>query len=184
MLSEYIRKPPQLQIWSSFEQAHQSHYNTSQQQPANLHASTSTFTTQLTDQLTTIMHFTSIITGAVALFASASIAQPTARQAPEAYANVMVYNSADHSQQPVRIPFGQLTNLDQYKITKLDLVGLSVNIPDIPAPDIKDVVCQRYNDKYGVQLGSTEFTYENPALISTNPVEFGWVLCYVRGKSS
>ncbi|KAF4965612.1 hypothetical protein FSARC_6599 [Fusarium sarcochroum] len=129
------------------------------------------------------MHFTSIITGAAALFASAAAAQPTARQAPVAYANVMVYNSADHSQQPVRIPLAQLTTLD-YKVTKLDLISLSVHIPDIPSPDTKDVVCQRYKDKYGVQFGSTEFTDGKPALISTNPVEFGWVLCYHKNKSS
>ncbi|KAM0419044.1 hypothetical protein ACHAPT_011983 [Fusarium lateritium] len=130
------------------------------------------------------MYFTSIITGAAALFASASMAQPTARQAPVAYANVMIYNSAQHSQEPVRLPLAQLVSLNQYQVTKLDLISLSVHIPDIPSPDVKDVVCQRYKDKYGVQLGSTEFSYEKPALISTNPVEFGYVLCYVRNKSS
>ncbi|KAM0544362.1 hypothetical protein ACHAPJ_011898 [Fusarium lateritium] len=129
------------------------------------------------------MHFASIIAGAVALFASAATAQPTARQAPVAYANVMVINSADHSRQPVRIPLAQLTTLD-YKITELDLISLSVHIPNIPSPDTKEVSCQRYKDKYGVQFGSTEFTENKPALISTNPVEFGWVLCYHKNKSS
>ncbi|RSL68487.1 hypothetical protein CEP53_002562 [Fusarium sp. AF-6] len=181
MSSKYIRTPTKPRKVYSYPNNLITH-TTAQ---ANNHYQHSTPQLQpFSNQLTIIMHFTSIITGAAALFASASMAQPTARQAPVAYANIMVYNSADHSQQPVRIPFGQLTNLDQYKVTKLDLISLSVNIPDIPSPDVKDVVCQRYNDKYGVQLGSTEFTYENPALISTNPVEFGWVLCYVRGKSS
>ncbi|KAL4731472.1 hypothetical protein ACLX1H_000440 [Fusarium chlamydosporum] len=119
------------------------------------------------------MHFTTAITSAIALMASAGSAQPTARQAPVAYANVMVVNAADHSQQPVRIPLAQLTSLN-YQVTELRLMSLSVHVPDIPSPDVKDVVCQRYNDKYGIQFGSTEFTDGKPALISTNPVEFGW----------
>ncbi|EKJ73841.1 hypothetical protein FPSE_05964 [Fusarium pseudograminearum CS3096] len=123
------------------------------------------------------MHFTAIMTGAVALLASATSAQPTTRQAPVAYANVMVVNANDHSQQPVRIPLAQLTTL-KYSVTELRLISLSVNVPEIPSPDVKDVVCQRYQDKYGIQFGSTEFTEGKPALISTNPVDFGWVLCY------
>jgi len=122
------------------------------------------------------MHFTTIAS-AIALLASAAVAQPTARQAPTAYANIIVVNAADHSQQPVRIPLAQLTTLN-YQVTELRLISLSVNIPDIPSPDVKDIVCQRYQDKYGVQFGSAEFGYEKPALIATNPVEFGWVLCY------
>lgn len=129
------------------------------------------------------MHFTTAITSAIALMASAGSAQPTARQAPVAYANVMVVNAADHSQQPVRIPLAQLTSLN-YQVTELRLMSLSVHVPDIPSPDVKDVVCQRYNDKYGIQFGSTEFTDGKPALISTNPVEFGWVLCYHKNNSS
>ncbi|KAF5022180.1 hypothetical protein F66182_5767 [Fusarium sp. NRRL 66182] len=129
------------------------------------------------------MHFTNIVTGAAALFASAATAQPAARQAPQAYANLLVINAADHSQQPVRIPLAQLTTLD-YSATTLKLASLSVHIPDIPSPKLQDIVCQRYNDKYGVQLGSTEFTKDKPALLSTNPVDFGWVLCYHKYKAS
>lgn len=129
------------------------------------------------------MYFTAIVTGAAALFASAASAQPTARQAPVAYANIMVYNSADHSQQPIQIPLGQLTNAN-YHVTKLSLISLSVHIPDIPSPDVKDVVCQRYKDQYGVQPGSAQFSYDNPALIATNPVDFGYVLCYVKPTSA
>lgn len=130
------------------------------------------------------MRFTTILAGASALFASATTAQPTARQAPVAYANLLVFNSDDHSQTPVRIPLAQLTNNAHYKITKLQLESLSVHIPDIPSPNVEDVVCQRYQDKYGVQLGSTEFSKGQPALVSTNPVDFGYILCYVKGQSS
>ncbi|KAF4448834.1 hypothetical protein FALBO_16742 [Fusarium albosuccineum] len=129
------------------------------------------------------MHFTTIVTGAVALFASTAAAQPAARQAAVAYANLLVFNEAEHSQTPVRIPFGQLTSAN-YRITKLQLESVSVHIPDIPAPDVEDVVCQRYQDRYGVQPGSAEFSKGKPALVSTNPVEFGYVLCYVKSKSS
>ncbi|KAF5008650.1 hypothetical protein FDECE_5062 [Fusarium decemcellulare] len=129
------------------------------------------------------MHFTTIAAGAVALFASTAAAQPAARQAPVAYANLLVFNEAEHSQTPVRIPFGQLTSAN-YRITKLQLESVSVHIPDIQAPDVEDVVCQRYQDRYGVQPGSAEFSKGKPALVSTNPVEFGYVLCYVKSKSS
>lgn len=129
------------------------------------------------------MHFANIIAGVTTIFASVAAAQPTVRQAPEAYANLLVVNSVDHSQQPVRIPLAQLTTLD-YDITKLELESLSVNVPDIPAPNVEDIVCQRYKDQYGVQFGSAEFTKGQPALIATNPVEFGWVLCYHKNKSS
>ncbi|KAF5537700.1 hypothetical protein FPHYL_12701 [Fusarium phyllophilum] len=127
------------------------------------------------------MHFTTLLTSAIAL-ASTATSQPTARQAPTANAVIMIVNSADHSRQPVRIPLAQLTTLD-YQVTELRLESLNVNIPDIEPPELSDVVCQRYRDKYGVQLGSTEFSHEKPALISTNPVEFGWVLCYRKDRA-
>ncbi|KAM0190313.1 hypothetical protein ACHAPI_009564 [Fusarium lateritium] len=129
------------------------------------------------------MHFSTIITSAVAVFASTATAQPTARQAPTAYANIMIHNLDDHSQQPVRIPLAQLTTLN-YPVMELDLIGLSVHVPGIPSPDVKDIVCQRYNDKYGIQFGSTEFSVGKPARISTNPVDFGWVLCYHKNSDS
>ncbi|KAF5591267.1 hypothetical protein FPANT_5729 [Fusarium pseudoanthophilum] len=126
------------------------------------------------------MHFTTLLS-AIAL-ASTATSQPTARQAPTANAVIMIVNSADNSRQPVRIPLAQLTTLD-YQVTELRLESLNVNIPDIESPELGDVVCQRYKDRYGVQLGSVEFSHEQPALISTNPVEFGWVLCYHKNRA-
>ncbi|KAF4990266.1 hypothetical protein FGRMN_8574 [Fusarium graminum] len=128
------------------------------------------------------MHF-STVASTVAVLASMAAAQPTTRQAPVAYANLMVHNLNDHSQQPVRIPLAQLTTLN-YHVTQMDLISLSVHVPGIPSPDVKDIVCQRYADKYGIQIGSAEFSEGKPALLSTNPVDFGWVLCYHKNKSS
>ncbi|KAM5363518.1 hypothetical protein ACJZ2D_011961 [Fusarium nematophilum] len=113
------------------------------------------------------MHFTTVVAGAAALFASVASAQ-----APVANAVILVFNEAEHSQTPMRIPLGQLTSAN-YQITKLSLESVNLNVPDIPSPDVEDIVCQRYKDKYGIQPGSTEFSKGKPALISTNPVEFG-----------
>ncbi|KAF9771347.1 hypothetical protein IL306_011006 [Fusarium sp. DS 682] len=130
------------------------------------------------------MYFTALLTSAIIAFASAGASQPTERQAPTAYAVLSIVNSAENSKEPVRVPLAQLTTFSHnYQVTELRLDGLNVNIPDIESPKIEDVVCQRYRDRYGVQFGSAEFTYNNPALISTNPVEFGWVLCYHKRSS-
>ncbi|KAF2705095.1 hypothetical protein K504DRAFT_460865 [Pleomassaria siparia CBS 279.74] len=43
--------------------------------------------------------------------------------------------------------------------------------------DINTIVCQAYKDQDGKVKGSAEFTFANPALIATNPVQEGSVLC-------
>ncbi|KAK7413387.1 hypothetical protein QQX98_007764 [Neonectria punicea] len=135
------------------------------------------------------MHFTTIIATLAATLASTATALPaqnTQRDAGVAAANVLAVNnpiSGSHSSTPVKIPFGKLTHFD-LSITELQLKGVTVTVPGATAPDASKVTCQRYKDQYGVQPGSTAFTKGHDALISTNTVEFGWVLCYVNVDSA
>lgn len=80
----------------------------------------------------------------------------------------------------VDVPFGRLTHVADTPITELQLVGAVVTVPGQSQIDASKITCQRYNDQYGTKVGSAPFTTSSPALISTNPVDFGWVLCYVH----
>ncbi|KAM5360197.1 hypothetical protein ACJZ2D_013907 [Fusarium nematophilum] len=100
-----------------------------------------------------------------------------------AEASVFAFNSQKPGYKSFDIPLGKLTHFD-HSITRLELRGISFNVPGTESPDPRDITCQMYKDKYGVTPGSTEFTMKTPALISTNPVPFGWVLCYVNVDSA
>ncbi|KAH7131322.1 hypothetical protein EDB81DRAFT_808364 [Dactylonectria macrodidyma] len=128
------------------------------------------------------MHFTAIIATVAAALASAATALPTERDANVAVANVIAINKpldGSHSSTAVKIPFGKLTHFE-LPITGLKLKGVTVTVPGAVAPDASKVTCQMYKDKYGVQPGSAAFNKAHEALISTNTVQFGWVLCYVN----
>ncbi|KPM38336.1 hypothetical protein AK830_g8229 [Neonectria ditissima] len=131
------------------------------------------------------MHFTTLIATLAATLASTATALPaqnTERATTGAFANVIAVNnpiSGSHSSTPVKIPFGKLTHFD-LSITGLQLKSITIDVPGVTAPDASEVTCQRYQDQYGVQRGSAAFTKAKEALISTNTVEFGWVLCYVN----
>lgn len=127
---------------------------------------------------------TACIAAAAALLApAATLAQPlAARNGNGAYANVLALRhpvSGDKSETPVNIPLGQLTTFD-LAITGFQLQGVTVTVPDEPELDAAEVTCQRYKDAYGVQPGSAAFTTSVNASVSTNTVDFGWVLCYVN----
>lgn len=126
----------------------------------------------------------SIFIAVAALLAPAvTLAQPlSARNGNGAYANILALKhpvSGEHSETPVNIPFGQLTHYDQ-EITGFQLLGVTISVPDEPELDASKVTCQRYNDAYGVQPGSAPFATGVNASVSTNLVDFGWVLCYVN----
>ncbi|CAM1510933.1 Fc.00g084460.m01.CDS01 [Cosmosporella sp. VM-42] len=138
------------------------------------------------------MRFTSISVAAAALLASTATALPTvsARKAQNtstpAYANVIAINhpiSGESSQTPVKIPFGELTHFEDLPITGFQLDGITVTAKDLVVPDEDQVVCQRYRDQYGIMPGSALFNTTTEALVSTNSVDFGWVLCYVQSQS-
>ncbi|KAM0421164.1 hypothetical protein ACHAPT_011056 [Fusarium lateritium] len=119
------------------------------------------------------MHFTTIFTAAVATLAS------TATAAPKKYsASASVYAMNTDSYKSIQVPFGVLTHMD-YQMTSLEVRGVWVDLPEGQDVDLDKVRCQMYRDSVGTQRGSNTFTNKTPAHVSTNPVEFGWVLCYV-----
>ncbi|KAF4995929.1 hypothetical protein FDECE_12658 [Fusarium decemcellulare] len=124
------------------------------------------------------MHFTTIFTAAVATLASTASAAPKKIQ-NFANASVFAFNSNQEGYKSFEIPLGKLTHFDA-SITSLELRGIFYNVPDNDAPDPNAITCQRYKDQYGAHPGSAAFTKKKPAHIATNPVPFGWVLCYVN----
>ncbi|PKS05939.1 hypothetical protein jhhlp_007772 [Lomentospora prolificans] len=132
------------------------------------------------------MRFAAIFSTVAALAATAT-ARPSvaARDDASAIANIIAINGFGPGAPPgvpVQVPFGTLTHVD-LSITTLQLTGVTVNVPDAEAPADTDITCQMYKDQYGVQPGSAEFSKGKDAHISTNPVPFGWVLCYVNVHS-
>ncbi|KAM0546631.1 hypothetical protein ACHAPJ_010769 [Fusarium lateritium] len=136
------------------------------------------------------MHFTTVTT-LVAAFASVAAAvpatkvPPTPKMAPDNNLAVVVVGAIkgsgfEQSTTPVRVPFGRLTHFDKLPITSLEVRGVMVSGNDLPVPKDEKVRCRRYKDQYGLQLGSTEFKKGKQADISTNSVDFGWVLCRVE----
>ncbi|CAI4212747.1 unnamed protein product [Parascedosporium putredinis] len=119
------------------------------------------------------MRFDALLTAAAAALASGTAAHPS-------YSNP---RGNCPPGVPVQVPLSTLTHVE-LTITGLQLTGVTVDIPDITPPSDTDVTCQMYKDEYGVQPGSAEFFKGHDAHISTNPVQFGWVLCYVNVHSN
>ncbi|RSL72559.1 hypothetical protein CEP53_001059 [Fusarium sp. AF-6] len=125
------------------------------------------------------MHFTSIFTAVVATLASTTTAAPAAPAATKKHsATVDVFAMNVDGYKSIMVPFGVLTHMD-YRMTSLEVRGVFVDLPDGQDVDLNKVKCQMYKDSVGTQRGSDVFTKKKPAHVSTNPVEFGWVLCYV-----
>ncbi|KAF7556741.1 hypothetical protein G7Z17_g1254 [Cylindrodendrum hubeiense] len=132
------------------------------------------------------MHFTTVIATATAALASTAMALPSPKRAEgSAVANLIAVNGFgdDKDEAPITVPFGTLTHYD-YQVTGLQLKSVTVDVPWGVVPDVSDITCQMYRDQYGVQPGSAKFTSSQDASLSTNPVEFGWVLCYVNVDSA
>lgn len=82
---------------------------------------------------------------------------------------------------PAPIEINKLTSLGGVSASKLSFdTGVAINV------DINSIECRAYKDADGVVPGSAPFTAKQPALLSTNLVEVGSVLCYVvtEGESS
>lgn len=136
------------------------------------------------------MKFTiTAITAALASTVSAMDLSSLSQRADEAedgnvYAKVTAINhnlsGNTTPDKELEIPFGTLFHVDDTPITELRLKGAGATVPDLPEVNVSKITCQRYNDQYGTRVGSAPFTAESPALISTNAVEFGWVLCYIH----
>ncbi|KAJ4317703.1 hypothetical protein N0V84_007222 [Fusarium piperis] len=123
------------------------------------------------------MRFTNSILTAVAVLAS------TTSAGNMGVANILAItgpSGGHHTEKTVTVPFGQLTHYD-LAISELRLESIAVQLPGgAIEPDIQDITCQMYKDEHGLDPGSREFTIDRPALLSTNTVQFGWVLCYVE----
>ncbi|KAL9568745.1 hypothetical protein ACKAV7_007059 [Fusarium commune] len=132
------------------------------------------------------MHFTSITTIITAILAyTASAAPAPAKTAADNNLAVVVIGAirgfgAEQTTTPVRVPFGKLTHFEHLPVTSLAVRGVMVSGDGLPVPDISKVRCRRYKDQYGLQLGSVEFKKGKNADISTNDVDFAWVLCRVE----
>ncbi|KAF2196691.1 hypothetical protein GQ43DRAFT_484739 [Delitschia confertaspora ATCC 74209] len=50
--------------------------------------------------------------------------------------------------------------------------------------DVSTLVCRAYKDAAGTQPGSAQFTFDTPALISTNPVQEASIKCDNTGTSN
>ncbi|KAK7588516.1 hypothetical protein V3481_007540 [Fusarium oxysporum f. sp. vasinfectum] len=87
---------------------------------------------------------------------------------------------AEQTITPVRVPFGKLTQFDHLPVTSLAVRGVMVSGDGLPILDISKARCRRCKDQYGLQLGSVEFKKGKNADISTNDVDFAWVLCRVE----
>ncbi|EWZ32418.1 hypothetical protein IWW34DRAFT_738701 [Fusarium oxysporum f. sp. albedinis] len=128
------------------------------------------------------MHFATILITAVATLASTATAAP--KTETFATASVYAFNRDKNTHKFVDVPFGKLTHID-YQITDLELRGVQFLLPDGEKIDPDKVTCQMYKDSLGTQPGSAAFTKQTPAHISLfNPVQFGWVLCYVNVGSA
>ncbi|OBS25005.1 hypothetical protein FPOA_05541 [Fusarium poae] len=125
------------------------------------------------------MYFTSLFTTAMFTLTATAAAAPV----PDTYfakASVFAINRVENAYKSVEVPLGKLTHMD-YQLTSLELRGVGFLLPDGQNVDPQDITCQMYKDKFGTQPGSAAFNMETPAHVSLlNPVEFGWVLCYVN----
>ncbi|KAM0428190.1 hypothetical protein ACHAPT_007091 [Fusarium lateritium] len=123
------------------------------------------------------MRFTNSLFTAVAALSSTALAGNLG------FVNILAItgpSGGQHTEKTVTVPFGQLTHHD-LQVSELRIESIAVQLPGgAIEPDINDVTCQMYKDEGGLDPGSAEFTINKPALLSTNTVQFGWVLCYVE----
>ncbi|KAM0545361.1 hypothetical protein ACHAPJ_011433 [Fusarium lateritium] len=120
------------------------------------------------------MHFPTILAGIAAL-STAVAAAP--KEKPYVGVAIMTYNGDDST--PLNVPLGVLTHAKR-QVTEIEIARAYSTVKGVKAPNADDITCQMYKDKYGSVPGSKDFTAKKSALIATNPVEFGWLLCRVN----
>ncbi|CEI62264.1 hypothetical protein FVEN_g10244 [Fusarium venenatum] len=125
------------------------------------------------------MHFASLFSTAIFALAGTAVAAPVS-DTYFAKASVFAINKVENAYKSVQVPLGKLTHME-YQLTSLELRGVGFLLPDDQKVDPQDITCQMYKDEFGTQPGSAAFNMKTPAYVSLlNPVEFGWVLCYVN----
>ncbi|RGP79812.1 hypothetical protein FLONG3_2126 [Fusarium longipes] len=130
------------------------------------------------------MHFPTIL-ASLATFSSAVMAAPP-KEKPYVGVAIMTVNSpisGEKSTLPQNVPLGVLTHQDGVFVTELEIVNAFSTVKGVKAPKNDQIVCQMYKDQYATLPGSAEFTAKKPALISTNSVPLGWILCRVKANA-
>jgi hypothetical protein len=82
-------------------------------------------------------------------------------------------------------PYYEPSPIEMNKLTQINTDGVYQISLDKQASnlDVNSIECRAYKDADGVVPGSAPFTKANPALLSTNGVHVGSILCYVTGSS-
>jgi hypothetical protein len=93
---------------------------------------------------------------------------------------MMTYNGDDSS--PLNVPLGVLTTNKGVEVTELEIARIYSSVEGVKPPKADQVTCQMYKDQWGTIPASKDFTAMKSALISTNPVPLGWVLCRVNAS--
>ncbi|KAJ4252395.1 hypothetical protein NW762_010993 [Fusarium torreyae] len=123
------------------------------------------------------MHFPTILAG-IATLSTAVAAAP--KEKPSVGVAIMTYNGDEST--PLNVPLGVLTHAKR-QVTEIELVRAYSTVKGVEAPDVDDITCQMYKDKYGSVPGSKDFRARKGVIIATNPVEFGWLLCRVNAAT-
>ncbi|KAF5000242.1 hypothetical protein FGRMN_1874 [Fusarium graminum] len=124
------------------------------------------------------MHYPTVLFSIATLFNAVSAAP---KQEYNVGVAMMTYNGDDST--PLNVPLGVLThNPKSGPITELEIARIYSSVEGVKPPKEDQVVCQMYKDQWGTIPGSKEFTSKKSALISTNPVPLGWVLCRVKAN--
>jgi hypothetical protein len=118
------------------------------------------------------------------ILASIVTASVAVAAAPKQEYNVgvamMTYNGDDSS--PLNVPLGVLTTNKGVKITELEIARIYSSVEGVKPPKADQVTCQMYKDQWGTVPASKDFTAKKSAIISTDPVPLGWVLCRVNAS--
>jgi hypothetical protein len=93
---------------------------------------------------------------------------------------MMTYNGDDSV--PLNVPLGVLTTNKGVKVTELEIARIYSNVEGVKIPKADQVTCQMYKDQWGTIPASKDFTAKKSAVLSTNPVALGWVLCRVNAS--
>ncbi|KAI1653069.1 hypothetical protein F4813DRAFT_285003 [Daldinia decipiens] len=124
----------------------------------------------------------------VATIAAALVSSAAALPKEPSFAkvNLVAINrpiSGEWSEKRVTVDLATLSHQENLPITGLAIESVYITAPPAPglsAIGVADITCQRYKDQFGVQRGSAAFTSSVNASISTNSVDFGYVLCYAN----
>ncbi|KAF2097738.1 hypothetical protein NA57DRAFT_76547 [Rhizodiscina lignyota] len=121
---------------------------------------------------------TILSTFAASLAAASPLVQRNATPSVEILAYTAGINNPNGSTQTITVKLNQL-QYSSLEVTKLQVSN------DNGAGGINSnfVECRMYKDAAGTQVGSLPFNTTDPALISTNTVSIGSLLCYVIKNS-